>query len=114
VVDAVLPSLFAELARAALPLVVALVGVGGSLWLFGRSRGAAALLFLGMGTVALALLVDLLAFPTLNGLAASGVLEVGAIGYRVLGALTNFAEGLGLAATALAGVVGAGLPEEDE
>jgi hypothetical protein len=112
--DAVVPSLAAELARVTLPALVAAVGIGSSGWLFGRSRPAAALLLVGLGLVLAALAIDVVAFPSLHALAASGALDVGQVGYRVVRALSNLAEGAGLACAALAGWWGAGRDTEEE
>jgi hypothetical protein len=113
VVEVVLPSLAAELARVALPAMVALVALVGSLWLFGRSRAAAALAFLGAVLVLGALSVDVVAFPFLNWLLITGALEPGPLPFRVTRAITNLGEGLGLVLLVLGAVVGPA-PQEEE
>lgn len=111
--EAVSPSLFGELARTGLPALVALVGVGIALWVAGRARGPGIALLLGMGTVGASLAAGVVVFPTLVALTVTGTFDPGPVGYRVVAALLNFGEGLGLALTALGGLLGAG-PEEDE
>lgn len=111
--EAVLPSLSGELARSGLPALVALIGVGAALWVSGRARGPGVALLLGMGTVGLSLAAGVVLFPTLVALETTGTMSIGPVGFRVAAALTNFGEGLGLALTALGGLLGAG-PEEDE
>ena len=112
-VEVVLPSLAAELARVALPAVVALVALVGSLWLFGRSRAAAVLAFLGAALVLGALAADVVVFPLLNWPVVTVALEPGPLPFRVTRAATNLGEGLGLVLLVLGAVVGPA-PQEEE